>query len=389
MAQGTHPVDSGSAIDFVLERVDGNLVAFDGRFPSASSEDDAYSPTDGMTGWTASFWTGMLWLAYEVTGEERYRTAAIRHLDTFERRLDEGVTAIHDLGFLYTLSAIATHRLTGDESARDVAIDAADELTVLYRDCLGVIEAGTVHPEKPDERIWEPGQFSVDAMMNLPLLYWASQVTGDSWYAIVADSHAERTRRHVVRDDGSTFHSFKLDIETAEPIGGETYQGYADDSCWARGQAWGLYGFTLAYQHTGREDFKRTATRLADHYVERLPPDGVPPWDLVLDVEAGAERDSSAAAIAACGLHELARRVRPGSRHESRYRNVARRTLGTLTSGYTTEGTDADGVLDGAVYNYPHDKGVGESSIWGDYFYFEGLVRQTRDWEPYWCGISG
>lgn len=195
----------------------------------------------------------MIWLAYEATEDEKYSNVATRHLDEFELRLDDGVTEIHNLGFLYTLSAVGAFRIMRTEGARVLAINAADKLTNLFLVEASIIQAGPIHTENPDERLWSLGQFSVDAKMNLSLLYWTAERTNVRRYSTIADSHAERTLRFIVRDDGSTFHSFKMDVETGEPINGATYQEHADESCWSRGQTWGLYGFALAYGYIGRD----------------------------------------------------------------------------------------------------------------------------------------
>ena len=371
-------------LGFVLERIDGLLDAFDVQeFPGPASEELVYEPVANDHGWTTSFWTGMLWLAYEATGEERYREVAQSHLESFSTRLEQDHHLDHhDLGFLYTLSGVAGHKLTGNREFREMALKAADRLTGRYRPEPGVVQAwGDI--SNPEERPWADGRIIADTMLNLPLLYWADETTDRTHYGEMAASHATRTAERIVRDDGSTFHTFQFDPTDGEPLGGETHQGHADDSCWSRGQAWAIYGFPLSYRYTGDKNFIRTAKHTAQYYLAHLPEDDVPCWDLDLQ-SSDPQRDSSAAAIAVCGLDELVTQLPIGDESRPLYRNAAIHTLVSLCENYTAVDTDSNGVLDHGVYSKPGENGVDECCIWGDYFFFEALVRATRNWEPYW-----
>lgn len=369
------------ALSDAVARIGDSLDEFYDRFPSASSDDLVYTPTHNMDGWTTSFWTGLCWLAYEVTGERRFRAAAEAQLATFERRLEAGEVATHDLGFLYTLSAVAGHRLTGNERYRSAALTAADLLVDRFWDAPGLIQAwGDLEAE--DEDAWERGRMIVDTMMNLPLLFWASEVTGDPTYRSVAETHARTNAEHVVREDGSTFHTFECDVETGAPIGGETAQGYEDESCWSRGQTWAIYGYALAADYTSDGQYAQLAARLANYYLSHVEDDHVPRWDF--DAPADKDfRDTSAAAIAVCGLDELARQLPLADPRARKYRNAALETLGSLATNYTTDGLDSNGLLTDGAY-HPTEDDYDECCIWGDYFYVEGLVRATEQWSRYW-----
>ena len=376
-------VDRGELADALataVDRVDRNLDEFYDRFPRPSSDDLVYRPTGNAGGWTAAFWTGLCWLGYEVTGADRFREAAETQLATFERRLDEGEVRTHDLGFLYTLSAVAGHRFTRNERYRSAAVRAADLLVDRYWDAPGLIQAWGDHEAVDDS--WERGRMIVDTMMNLPLLFWASEETGDPRYAAVAETHARTNAEHVVRPDASTFHTFKCDVETGAPVGGETEQGYAADSCWSRGQAWAVYGYALAAEYADEGAYADLSAKLANSSLRRVE---VPHRDVVvLDAPADPEiRDSSAAAIAACGLDELAGRLPSADDRAPRYRTAALETLGGLAENYSTEGLDSNGLLTDGAYD-PSDGDYDECCIWGDYFYVEGLVRATEHWSRYW-----
>ncbi|WP_148414732.1 glycoside hydrolase family 88 protein [Haloferax sp. KTX1] len=376
VAQG----DIERALSVAIDRIDENLDEFYDRFPGPSSENLVYSPTDNMDGWTTAFWTGLCWLAYEVTGDRTFRDAAETQLATFERRLTAGDVKTHDLGFLYTLSAIAGYRLTDLERYRSAALTAADHLVARFWDSPGLIQAWG-DPEEPEDS-WERGRMIVDSMMNLPLLFWASEETGDPTYASVAETHARTNAQHVVRDDGSTFHTFKCDVESGSPLGGETAQGYDADSCWSRGQTWAVYGYALAAEYTDEAAYAQLSAKLANYYLSNVEADHVPRWDFDAPDEQNY-RDTSAAAIAACGLDELATRLPLADTRARRYENASLAILRSLTENYTTDGNRSNGLLTDGAYD-PTEGDYNECCIWGDYFYVEGLVRATQQWSRYW-----
>lgn len=367
------------AMHFVLQKIDENLITFTESFPGPVSNNNAYSPT-GNTDWTTSFWTGLLWLAYEVTGDPKYRKVAEIHLKSFRRRIEKRIgTDTHDLGFLYTLSCMAAFKLTGSEQAKETALMAAKLLTERYYEKAGIIQAwGNLNDPA------QQGRMIIDCLMNLPLLYWASDVTGDNKYRNMAYSHAQQAAKHIVREDASCFHTFYMDTHTGMPIGGKTCQGYSDDSSWARGQAWAIYGFPLSYIYTGDETFLQIAAKMANYFLNRLPDDDVCYWDLVF-TDGDQERDSSSAAIAACGLLETAKHLPLSNPCRTLYENAALKIILSLTDKYTSRDlTNSNGILLHGVYNKPGSCGVDECCIWGDYFYFEALVRLWKDWELYW-----
>ena len=367
------------AIAQALASVERNLRHFGQQFPTPSSTNGVYGTMDN-TEWTNGFWTGMLWLAYEVSGEARYRDAAHANVLSFDKRQRERINVNHhDLGFLYSLSCVAGYKLTGEQVAADAALAAADLLIQRYLPNAGIIQAwGDLND--PAQR----GRMIIDCNLNLPLLYWASGHTGKPVYREIADQHIAAAARHIVRPDGSTFHTFFFDGETGQPVQGKTHQGYADDSCWARGQAWGISGFPLAAAHNGDTGLLELSKVVANYYLNRLPADGICYWDLIF-TEGSEERDSSATAVAACGLLELARALPLLDPLRAEYETAALGMVATLSEHYVQQDAPpGGGLLRHAVYHKPNRIGVDESCIWGDYFYMEALVRLTRMWEPYW-----
>lgn len=379
----------GPAVAAALRTVDANIVEFGDRYPGDTTVRDRYRPrpsADGLpeganVGWTTSFWPGMLWLASDLTGDQAYLRAAASHVRSFAERIEHRVDVdTHDLGFLYTLSCVAAFQRTGDETARRAALSAADHLLTRVLEPSGIIQAwGDLRDPQ------QCGRTIIDSLMNTPLLFWASRTSGDPRYAAAARRHAAQLRDHILRPDGTTFHTFYWDPRTGEPLRGETEQGHSDDSCWARGQAWAVYGFSLNHRHTGDESFLRVAVRCADAYLAHLPADLVPYWDLEFSDGSGEERDSSAAAIAASGLVELADQLSGDPRADG-YRAAAGHILASLIDGYATgDRRESNALILHGVYNKPQGAGVDEGTLWGDYFYLEALTRATcPSWTNHW-----
>jgi unsaturated chondroitin disaccharide hydrolase len=380
---------TGAAVAAALRTIDANIATFGDRYPGDTTVANRYQlrpavnglPEGSNHGWTTSFWPGMLWLAGELSGDEAYHRAAAAHVRSFADRVHHGIDLdTHDLGFLYTLSCVVPWRRNGDERARTAALAAADHLLTRVLEPAGIIQAWG---DMADPR--QRGRTIIDSLMNTPLLFWATETSGDPRYADVARRHVAQLRDHILRPDNTTFHTFYWDPATGEPLRGETEQGAADDSCWARGQAWGIYGFTLNHRYTGDPSHLHAAQRCADYFLAHLPADHVAYWDLVFTDGSGEERDSSAAAIACSGLRELAGQL-PASATADGYRAAADRILGSLIDGYTGAAQpDSNALLLHGVYDKPKGVAVDEGNLWGDYFYLEALTRAVRPgWVSPW-----
>ncbi|NUT98470.1 MAG: glucuronyl hydrolase [Saccharothrix sp.] len=369
--------------------VRGNIADFTAWYPDDTTTAGVYRPRAAQhgraagsnVGWTTGFWPGMLWLTWEATRDDEVLRAARGHVDDFADRVDQGVDLdTHDLGFLYTLSCVTPARLLDHPRARRAALDAADHLMTRFLEPAGIVQAWGDLTD-PLQR----GRTIIDSLMNMPLLYWASETTGSRHYAEAAIRHTEQLERHIIRPDDTTFHTFYWDPETGEPLRGATEQGHQDGSCWARGQAWGIYGFALAHRYVRQERFLTAARRCADHFLAHLPDDRVAYWDLVFTDGSGEERDSSAAAIAVCGLHELAAQF-DDDPAAPRYRAEADAILTSLATHYSTaEDSTSNALLLHGVYDKPKNVGVDEGTLWGDYFYLEALLRRRDpDWRSPW-----
>lgn len=363
----------------IVSAVERNMPFFGGRFPDAACCNGIYPVIDNQE-WTTSFWTGQLWLAWEWSGNEVFRELAGQHVRSFgERIAKRDHTNHHDLGFLYSLSCIAASKLTGDRQAKYIALQAADALMERYNHICGIIQAwGEL--DNPDQQ----GRMIIDCNMNLPLLYQASLATGDARYADAAKSHIEQARRYIVRQDGSTFHTYYMDVKTGQPRFGNTHQGFSDDSCWSRGQAWGVYGFLLNYLYTGDKKLLELSLTLANYFINRLPDDFICYWDLAL-TDPTTERDSSASAILACALLELVKQLPVTHPDRESYEALGLKIIDNLIEYYLNQTHQpGEGLLKHSVYYFKGNVGVNECCTWGDYFLMEAITRATSLWNSYW-----
>ncbi len=370
------------ALEAACRQVEVNLPLYTYQCQNHSSVNGIY-PGCPNNQWTCGFWPGEIWLAYEFTGKEAFRTAAMTLVDSFCDRIRRKVEVDHhDMGFLYSPSCVAAYKLTGSETARQAALAAADQLLTRYQPCGGFLQAWGRMDDPENYR------YIIDCMLNVPLLYWASETTGDAHYRDIAAHHTATCLANSFRPDGSTYHTFFMNPD-GTPKGGRTCQGYRDDSFWARGQAWGIYGSAIGYTYTHDPKFLDVFRKALAFYLTRLPEDLVPCWDMIFAPESGEPRDSSSAAIVACGLLEAAKYVQP--EEAGQWRQLAAQMLCSLYENYAVRHATpgAGQLLHGTYskkspYNTCTPEGVDEATSWGDYFYMEALTRLTRDWEMYW-----
>lgn len=360
-------------IERIIGKIERNMQQYGNRFPHIHPQgrySDSFSE-DGS--WTGSFWTGMVALAYRHTGDSRFIDYLYGYLPKYRERLAVGYTD-HDLGFLYQLYAVEAFRLTGDGAFRGLALTAADMLLARYNEKGKFIRAwGPLSSEV------RSGKIIIDCMMNLPLLHSAHRLTGDEKYYRAACAHAESSRLHLIRPDYSTYHTFDFDPVSGQPVGGCREDGYGDESTWSRGQAWGIYGFTLAAGHTGAAKFTATAEGMADYYLAHTPESGIPLWDFRLPPEAPQLPDASAAAIAVSGLFDLAKAATDPAQGE-RYRQRALDGLAVLKGLASSGGEETEGLLPDC-YARTEQGAVPHYTIWGDYYYFEALGKAAGcDW---------
>ena len=319
------------------------------------------NPYDGNSWWTGGFWPGLMWQLRQLTKDDFFLREARRteQLLTAEFRTFRRLN--HDVGFMYLLSSGADAKLTGSEQAETDLLHAASLL-------MGRLNpAGFIRAWNEPERT---GYAIIDCMMNPTLLYRASRDTGDPRFRNAARIHADTTLREFLREDGSVSHIIEFDPETGKRIREHPGQGYGPGTQWSRGQAWGLYGFALAFRHLGDERYLAASRRIAENFIAHIRPDGLTDCDFCQP--AGEERiDNIAGAIAACGLQELAELTENRSWTEA----AARLTDGLLEH-CADWGDERCGILTHCTASY-HDDGAGRHTniVYGDYFLVEALMR--------------
>jgi len=317
--------------------------------------------------WVGGFWPGTLWMAWLHSKDDDFRTWALASAAKLAPRQYD--TGTHDLGFLFYPSWVTAWRLTGDETWRAGAVQAADSLARRYNPRGRFIRAWGALTDPNNA-----GRVIIDTMMNLDLLAFASRETGDSRYLEIATEHARTAQRVFPRPDGSIPHVYDFDPDTGAPLGPNTVQGYSPTSCWSRGQAWGVYGFTTMYRRTGNREFLTTARRLADFAIGALGADHVPVWDYRAPQQPYDIKDASAGAILACGLLDLSAATGRGS-----YRDVALRLLTALAETCLTRNSArAEAVVARCTRNRPNEDGIEISLPYADYYLLEGILRVLR-----------
>ncbi|MUT67860.1 glycoside hydrolase family 88 protein [Paenibacillus sp. NEAU-GSW1] len=349
------------------------------RFPHASVEGSYVM--EAAHWWTAGFWPGLLWLLYgdEASKSDSYREIA----EDCERQLDEVIIGYdrldHDIGFMWTLTSVARYKLLGDEQSRRRALLAANLLCGRFN-----VKGRYIRAWNP----WGEGQRNeglaiIDCMMNLPLLYWASETTGDPRYKHLAMAHADTVLEHFVRADGSINHIVEFDAETGEKLTVHGGQGYAPESAWSRGTSWAIYGMALSHRYTGEARYLEAAKRAAHFFFANLPEDSVPVWDFRIPEAVTPYRDSSAGACAACGLLAIAEAV-PAPEAEL-YRQAGERILRSLYENYGAWNDEAEeGLVLHGTSHFPAQQNVDVPLIYGDYFFVEGLAKLRGSRLSFW-----
>ncbi|MDD6484072.1 MAG: glycoside hydrolase family 88 protein [Clostridiales bacterium] len=368
-------MDYTKHMDFAVEKTRENIKIFKYGFPMPQSRDYNYAP-EACVDWTSGFFPGMEMIAYEYTKDEEFLKSARFHAEIFRHRIDNKIAVNHhDMGFLYSLACVSIYKVKGDEFAKETALLGADQLMERYNPVGRFIQAwGNMHDDTNNRLI-------IDCLLNIPLLYWASEVTGDEKYKNAANAHLDTTLKVIIRDNNTTYHTYFFDKKTGEPVRGQTAQGYSDDSCWARGQAWGVYGAALAYHYTKNEALFDFFNRVTSEFIKRLPSDYVPYWDMVFSDGSDEPRDTSAAAVACCGILEMSKYM-----DCSKYLPYVDKMMESLGENYTSKRLSypSNVILTDGMYSRP-DGHKPEGTIFGDYFYMEALMRLINpDWHMYW-----
>ncbi|MBK1834363.1 glycoside hydrolase family 88 protein [Roseibacillus ishigakijimensis] len=321
--------------------------------------------------WTTSFFSGMGVLSYLYT-RDRWFLEQLSRLQPFYRDKVgiHGKQTMHDLGFLYSLYAVALFQMTGEEWYRELALQGARVLAARFVEKGRYLRAwGEVDDLQGDYA----GLAIIDSLMNLPLLYWAAEESGQERYRELAMEHSETALRCFLRPDGSTYHAYRFDLETGRPLRGDNYGGLAVDSHWARGSAWAMYGFAMGYRYTGVTAYRDASLRISECFASHLDERVVPVWDFRARGQDAAVRDSSAAAIAICAIQELEKgEYAPAALSESKDR--------LLTALCSAEFLDPSPASRALLQKGQVSAGPGRArharTSWGDYFFFQALGHE-------------
>jgi unsaturated chondroitin disaccharide hydrolase len=364
------PVTVQTWADGVWERIQQKIKRTSSRIGVSCPHASVNGVYDDMrvSWWTAGFWPGILWQLCADGEYPELRAIA----ENSEERLDEPLFSLavhHDSGFIWLLSAVANYRITGNERSRQRGLMAASQLASRFN-----LKGRYIRAWHDMEDLNRAGWSIIDTMMNLPLLYWASETTNDPRFRHIAAAHAETVLKHFMRPDGSSYHILQFDAESGELLGAAAGQGYAEDSAWSRGSAWTIYGMVLSYRHTGNEAFLIAAKRAAHFFLANLPEDYVPHWDFRAPRNSDTPRDTSAGACAACGLIELAGCVPAGE--SQMYQEAAVRLIRSLDEHYGAwDREDEEGLILSGTSNLPGGVHIDTPLIYGDYFFTEAVSR--------------
>ncbi len=343
---------------------------FEGSYPEYTI-DGKWLLVDEIN-WFAGFHGGSLWIQYELTGDSIYKELALKEADKLipYQTLD----TTHDLGFIFLPTCVKAYQVTKLDKYKNAALNAAKMLLKRYNEKVKFIRAwGKLGSPK------RAGWMIIDTMMNLELLFWAYEQTGNKTFYDIAVQHANTAMKELIRKDFSSYHVIEFDPLTGNVLKKRTHQGFSDESTWARGQAWGIYGFAKAYNFTKDTAYLNTSMQMADYFLSKLPGDHIPFWDLDLSGN-DIVRDASAGAIAACGMF-LLNKLLTDSSDQQRYFNAAKLITNSLTKNYLFTNSNRpveQGILLHTVYNHNKDKGVDESYPCGDYYYMETLSTKIK-----------
>jgi unsaturated chondroitin disaccharide hydrolase len=319
--------------------------------------------------WTSGFFPGELWYLYEYTGKDEWMQQAKKFTANMEREKTNGKT--HDMGFKMYCSYGNGVRLTKDPVYKDILIQSAKTLSTRFRPITGVMRSWDHSTDK-----WS-FPVIIDNMMNLELLFWATRVTGDSSFYKIAVSHAKTTMKNHYRPDNSSYHVVEYDTLTGKVLKRQTHQGYAHESAWSRGQAWGLYGYTMCYRETKDKAFLDHAEKIAKFILShpRMAPDLVPYYDYDAPGIPNEPRDASAAAIAASALYELSL----FSKNAKEYRAKANTMLENLVNNYSSPiGENKGFILLHSTGSKPSNSEVDVPINYADYYFLEALLRKQK-----------
>lgn len=356
-----------AALEFAERQVANLAEKHPDFFPIYTAGGRWHHEGELWTDWTGGFLAGMMWQFHKRTGDDQWRERAEHYSKLLEHRQHD--RNVHDLGFIFLNTYLPWYELTGDQQLHDVLIQAGRTLAMRFQE-KGRYLCSFVAPES----------LFIDIMMNVPIIFYAANETNDAELRRIADAHCITTRDTIVREDGSTAHEEIFDTQTGEFLRQATHQGLRGESRWARGLAWSLYGFSKVYRLTDDQAYLEVSERNAQCWLSHLPEDKVPFWDFDADLSQpppqGAQKETSAGAIAASGLLDLATQTASPARAQ-KYRATALAMLDAMVDPeyLAIETSGWEGILKHGVYHTEKNLGVDESVMWGEFFLVEALTK--------------
>jgi unsaturated chondroitin disaccharide hydrolase len=353
------------ALRFAQHQVRHLIETYPGFYPMYTSNGRWKHDGPAWSNWSDGFLPGIMWIFHKRAGGNHAKDSywmehAIQYTKTLEPR--KGDREAPDLGFIFLSTYYRWYQLARDPKLKEVLIEAGKTEALRFQ------ESGQYLQSSAGE-----SSIFIDVMMNVGIVFYAARETGDRRLRDVALRHCLTTRRFLVRGDGSTAHEGMFDTATGEFLRQTTQQGYRGDSCWSRGLAWALYGFSASYEYSRDPRFLETAESCADYFITHSNGDGIPPWDFNAPPESRKLLDTSAAAIAASGLLRLCRLLQDPIKGHFYY-STAILILRTLCEKHLAKKDKKwEGILKGGVYHIPKELGVDESVMWGEYFFVEAL----------------
>lgn len=366
-------INTQTEFKWILKKIDKHIEKFELNYPSACTLEHRYRIKQNDD-WTNGFYVGMILIAYEYSQDKKYLNYAKALTDNMIERLDNRyVVDHHDIGFLILPSITAMYRLTGEQKYYDYTLIGADILCERYHHDAKFIQAWGEMDDDNEYRL------IIDSLINLPLLYWAYNQTGNNKYREIYTNHFNSVIKNGVRPDYTSYHTYYFNRETKLPVFGKQQQGFNEDSCWARGQGWILLG-TMLYNNQHSSELATTTFEGCSQYVKaKTTTDKIPYWDYCFTVESNQYHDSSAAVINALA-HIYAEGI-----DNSYSLDITTELLRDYTS---KEQSNNEGLLTKGLYAYRHHKGIGESNLWGDYYFMELLYKYHTNgkWKGYFDG---
>lgn len=366
--------DVDKQLDYCVAQAKRTLAALpnDSLLPRSIDRDSTQWRMVGIDDWTSGFWPGTLWYAYEYSKDAALKVAADRYTRLLAP-LSQRKAYDHDLGFQMFCSFGNGERVAQEAGYKDVIVRSADTLATLFNPNVGTILSWP----REVQRYEGSHNTIIDNMINLEMLFWASKHGGDSLIYKIADTHATTTMANHFRPDGSAYHVVLYNAFAGGKVKGITHQGYSDESMWARGQSWAIYGFTMCYRETGKTVYLDFAQKVADIYLARLPKEMIPYWDFDAPNIPNEPRDASAAAVTASALLELSALLKDGPKAEI-YFNKAEAMLVALSTPQYQSGNGKSSFLLHSTGHRPKGTEVDAAINYADYYYIEALLRYKK-----------